>query len=47
MSSWVCTCGGVGCGWDVHMCEVMGVYMKWVSCGWDVHMCELVGVYMW
>ena len=24
---WVCTCGSVGGGWDVHMCEVMGVYM--------------------
>ena len=44
---WVCTCGGVGGGWDVHMCEFVGVYMCGVGGGLGVHTCEFVGMYMW
>ena len=27
VSLWVCTCGGVGGGWDVHRCEVVVVWV--------------------
>ena len=43
VSLWVCTCGDVGGGWDVHVCVHVVV---WVVV-WDVYMCEFVGVYMW